>query len=208
MPVLAARGQEAKPPSFGASPADLPLEELTLDAIHQSFSAGQATSESLTQAYLERIRSLDGKTINAIIQLNPEAPAVAAALDRERKAKGPRSPLHGVPVLIKDNIDTSDQMWTTAGSLALSGSIASQDSYVAARLRAAGAVILGKSNLSEWANFRSTHSVSGWSGRGGQTRMPYALDRNPSGSSSGTGSAIAQGSPGRSRASPPRGALS
>ncbi len=191
MPIWAAGGQEAKPPSSGAPSADPPLEELTLDAIQQSFSVGQATSESLTHAYLERIRSLDGKTVNAIIQLNPEAPAVAAALDRERKAKGPRSPLHGVPVLIKDNIDTSDQMRTTAGSLALSGSIATQDSYVAARLRAAGAVILGKSNLSEWANFRSTHSVSGWSGRGGQTRMPYALDRNPSGSSSGTGSAIA-----------------
>jgi amidase len=170
---------------------DMSLEELTLDAIQRSFSSGQATSESLTHAYLERIRALDAKTVNAIIQLNPEAPAIAAALDRERLAKGLRSPLHGVPVLIKDNIDTADQMWTTAGSLALNGSIAPQDSYVAARLRAAGAVILGKTNLSEWANFRSTHSVSGWSGRGGQTRMPYALDRNPSGSSSGTGAAIA-----------------
>ena len=173
---------------------DMSLEELTLDAIQRSFSSGQATSESLTHAYLERIRALDAKTVNAIIQLNPEAPAIAAALDRERLAKGLRSPLHGVPVLIKDNIDTADQMWTTAGSLALNGSIAPQDSYVAARLRAAGAVILGKTNLSEWANFRSTHSVSGWSGRGGQTRMPYALDRNPSGSSSGTGAAIASSS--------------
>ena len=193
MPVLAAGAREAYSPSSGQHTAasDLPLEELTLDAIQQSFSAEHATSESLTHAYLERIRSLDGKTVNAIIQLNPEAPAIAIALDRERQAKGPRSPLHGVPVLIKDNIDTADQMWTTAGSLALNGSIAAQDSYVALRLRAAGAVILGKTNLSEWANFRSTHSVSGWSGRGGQTRMPYALDRNPSGSSSGTGAAIA-----------------
>ncbi len=192
-PLLAGRAQGAHSPAAGQSSTvtDLPLEELTLDAIQQSFSRGQATSESLTHAYLERMRSLDGKTVNAVIQLNPEGLALAAALDRERKAKGPRSPLHGVPVLIKDNIDTADQMWTTAGSLALNGSIAAQDSYVAARLRAAGAVILGKTNLSEWANFRSTHSVSGWSGRGGQTRMPYALDRNPSGSSSGTGAAIA-----------------
>ena len=193
MPVLAARAQEARSPSSGRSSTatDLPLEELTLDGIQQSFSSGQTTSESLTHAYLERMRSLDGKTVNAIIQLNPEALAIAVALDRERQGKGPRSPLHGVPVLIKDNIDTADQMWTTAGSLALNGSVATQDSFVAARLRAAGAVIIGKTNLSEWANFRSTHSVSGWSGRGGQTRMPYALDRNPSGSSSGTGAAIA-----------------
>ena len=193
MPALAAGAQQVRPLGSGrpTAAAGMALEELTLDAIQQSFSSGQATSESLTRAYLERIRPLDGRTVNAIIQLNPEALAIAADLDRERQAKGPRSLLHGVPVLIKDNIDTSDQMWTTAGSLALNGSIAAQDSYVAARLRAAGAVILAKTNLSEWANFRSTHSVSGWSGRGGQTRMPYALDRNPSGSSSGTGAAIA-----------------
>jgi amidase len=189
MPALAGGAQPGHSP--GSDQTGIPIEELTLDAIQQSFSAGQATSESLTHAYLERIRSLDGKTVNAVIQLNPEALAIAVSLDRERQAKGPRSLLHGVPVLIKDNIDTADQMWTTAGSLALNGSVAAQDSYVALRLREAGAVILAKTNLSEWANFRSAHSVSGWSGRGGQTRTPYALDRNPSGSSSGTAAAIA-----------------
>ena len=126
-----------------------------------------------------------------MIEINPDALAIADALDAERKTKGPRGPLHGIPVLIKDNIATADQMQTTAGSLALEGSIAPADAFLVAQLRAAGAVILGKTNLSEWANFRSTHSSSGWSGRGGQTRNPYALDRNPSGSSSGSGVAIA-----------------
>ncbi len=128
--------------------------------------------------------------MNSVIELNPDALSIADALDRERAAKGPRGPLHGVPVLIKDNIDTADRMMTTAGSLALEGSIAARDSAVAERLRAAGAVILGKTNLSEWANFRSSHSISGWSGRGRQTLNPYALDRNPSGSSSGSGAAV------------------
>ena len=126
-----------------------------------------------------------------MIEVNPEALAIADALDAERKAQGPRGPLHGIPVLIKDNIDTADRMMTTAGSLALEGSIAPRDAFVVERLREAGAVILGKTNLSEWANFRSTKSTSGWSGRGGQTRNPYALDRNPCGSSSGSGAAIA-----------------
>ncbi|HVN18536.1 MAG TPA: amidase, partial [Dongiaceae bacterium] len=128
--------------------------------------------------------------VNAVIEMNPDAPAIADALDQERKAKGPRGPLHGIPVLIKDNIDTADRMMTTAGSLALVGSKPPKDSLVAQKLRAAGAVILGKTNLSEWANIRSSHSTSGWSGRGGLTKNPYALDRNPCGSSSGTGAGI------------------
>ena len=150
------------------------------------------TAERLTEIYLSRIESIDraGPALRSVIEVNPEALALARALDAEFRVKGPRSPLHGMPVLIKDNIDTGDNMQTTAGSLALAGKPASTDSWVAARLRAAGAVILGKTNLSEWANFRSTHSVSGWSGRGGQTKNPYVLDRNPCGSSSGTGSAI------------------
>lgn len=148
-----------------------------------------------TEHYLARIAAIDrsGPRLNSVIEVNPGALAIAAALDRERAKKGPRGPLHGVPVLIKDNIDTADKMNTTAGSLALVGSIALRDSWVAARLRAAGAVILGKTNLSEWANYRSTHSVSGWSGRGGQTHNPYALDRNPCGSSSGSGAAVSAG---------------
>lgn len=173
-----------------ASVGDLPLEELTIDSIQESFRNGRSSARALTEAYIARIRELDWKTVNAVIELNPDALALAEASDRERHEGQVRGSLHGVPVLIKDNIDTADRMTTTAGSLALHGSIAAQDSAVAARLRAAGAVILGKTNLSEWANFRSNHSVSGWSGRGGQTRNPYALDRNPSGSSSGTGAAV------------------
>ncbi|MGA2425911.1 MAG: amidase, partial [Terriglobales bacterium] len=146
--------------------------------------------------YLQRIREIDkaGPMVNAVIEINPDALEIAEALDRERKATGPRGPLHGIPVLIKDNIDTGDRMSTTAGSLALLGSNAEShapsDAFVAARLRKAGAVILGKTNLSEWANIRSSHSTSGWSGRGGLTSNPYALDRNPCGSSSGTGAAV------------------
>jgi amidase len=169
------------------------LEEATLDDLERGFRAGQFTSRAVTEWYLARIDALDknGPRVNAVIEVNPEAAAIAEALDRERAAKGPRGPQHGVPVLIKDNIETADRMMTTAGSLALIGSIAPRDSFVAERLRAAGAVLLGKTNLSEWANMRSTHSVSGWSGRGGLTHNPYALDRNPSGSSSGSGAAAA-----------------
>lgn len=143
--------------------------------------------------YSERIVALDrsGPKLNAILELNPDAVTVAEQMDAERKAKGPRGPLHGIPVLIKDNIATADKMQTTAGSLVLVGFVPPSDSSVAAKLRQAGAVILGKTNLSEWANFRSSHSTSGWSGRGGLTMNPYALDRNPSGSSSGSGTAIA-----------------
>jgi len=176
--------------AFGQTPN---LEETTLGDLEQGFRSGRFTSRAVTEWYLARINTLDkhGPHVNSVIELNPEALAIADALDRERSSKGPRGPLHGVPVLIKDNIETADRMSTTAGSLALAGSIARKDSFVAERLRAAGAVILGKTNLSEWANFRSTHSVSGWSGRGGLTHNPYALDRNPSGSSSGSGAAAA-----------------
>jgi amidase len=152
-------------------------------------NAGTHTARSLTEAYLGRIEAIDGG-MRSVIEVNPDAVAIAVALDAERKAKGPRGPLHGIPVVVKDNIATADRMATTAGSLALVGAKAPRDSFVAERLRAAGAVILGKTNLSEWANFRSSKSSSGWSGRGGQCRNPYALDRSPCGSSSGTGAAV------------------
>ena len=169
------------------------MHELTITDIQTRMAAGELTAVALTEYYLRRIATLDrsGPALNSIIELNPDALEIAAALDAERREHGPRSALHGVPILLKDNIDTADRMQTTAGSLALEGHIAAQDATVAARLRAAGAVILGKTNLSEWANFRSTHSTSGWSSRGGQTRNPYALDRNPCGSSSGSGVAVA-----------------
>jgi amidase len=169
------------------------LEEATISDLQAAMSSGKETAESLAKKYLRRIKELDasGPALRAVIELNPDAPEIARALDRERAQKGPRGKLHGVPVLIKDNIATQDRMTTTAGSLALAGSIAPQDSFVAQKLREAGAVILGKSNLSEWANFRGHRSSSGWSGRGGQTKNPYALDRNPSGSSSGSAAAVA-----------------
>jgi amidase len=169
------------------------LDELTIAQLQDAQRSGKYTAQSLVEKYLTRIQDVDraGPMIRAVIETNPDAVSIAQALDRERKAKGPRGPLHGIPILIKDNIDTADRMMTTAGSLALEGSIAKRDSFVAQRLRAAGAVIFGKTNLSEWANFRSTHSSSGWSGRGGQTRNPYVLDRNTSGSSSGSGAGVA-----------------
>jgi amidase len=158
-------------------------------------NAGHASAASLTRACLDRIAAIDraGPTLNAIIELNPDAPGIAATIDAERKTKPPRSPIHGLPILVKDNLDTHDRMMTTAGSTALAGSIAPRDSFVVERLRAAGAVLLGKTNLSEWANFRGARSTSGWSGRGGLTKNPYALDRNPSGSSSGSAVAVAAG---------------
>ncbi len=169
------------------------LDELTIDDLQKGMASGRFAAMTLVRKYLDRIEAIDkqGPAINSVIELNPEAMAIAAGLDNERKAGRIRGKLHGVPVLIKDNIDTHDRMTTTAGSLALGGSIPLQDSFVAKKLRDAGAVIIGKTNLSEWANFRSSHSSSGWSGRGGQTRNPYVLDRNPCGSSSGTGAAIA-----------------
>jgi amidase len=168
------------------------LDEVTIADLQAGLASGKLTARSLTKKYLSRIEEIDksGPMLNAVIEINPDALAIADALDKERNEKGPRGPLHGIPVLIKDNIDTADRMQTTAGSLALLGSKPLKDSFVAQQLRAAGAVILGKTNLSEWANIRSSHSISGWSGRGGQTRNPYALDRNPCGSSSGSGAAV------------------
>ncbi|MEP6546640.1 MAG: amidase [Gammaproteobacteria bacterium] len=168
------------------------VEELTLADIAAAFADGRLTSRRLTQMYLDRINSLDrrGPALGSVLEINPHALDIADSLDRERQSRGPRGPLHGVPVLIKDNVETADHMMTTAGSMALDGWYAPVDAPLVARLRAAGALILGKTNLSEWANFRSTHSSSGWSGRGGQTRNPYALNRTPSGSSSGSAVAV------------------
>jgi amidase len=184
--------------SLSSHPAPVPvkpfdLEEVTTAALQAGMKSGKYTARSIAEKYLARIDEIDkrGPAINAVIEINPDALAIADVLDKERREKGVRGPLHGIPVLIKDNIDTADRMMTTAGSLALSGSIAPRDSFVAQRLRESGAVIFGKTNLSEWANFRSSHSTSGWSGRGGQTLNPYALDRNPCGSSSGSGAAAA-----------------
>jgi amidase len=188
----ASRSEEAAVASPGSRAFE--LDEITITELQSGMKSGKYTALSLTKKYLERIQEIDkqGPSLNSIIEINPDALAIAAALDRERKDKGSsRGPLHGIPVLIKDNIDTADHMMTTAGSLALLGSTPVQDSFVAKRLRESGAVILGKTNLSEWANFRSNHSSSGWSGRGGQTRNPYVLDRNPCGSSSGSGAAAA-----------------
>ena len=169
------------------------LEEATIADLQQRMERGQDTARSLVEKYTARIERLDrqGPALRSVIELNPEALTIADRLDAERRQKGARGPLHGIPILIKDNIATADRMTTTAGSLALEGVRAPQDAFVASRLRDAGAVILGKTNLSEWANFRSTHSSSGWSARGGQTRNPYALDRSPCGSSSGSAVAVA-----------------
>lgn len=169
------------------------LEEMSIAEMQAAMADGTLTAVTITQKYLSRIHDLDrnGPTVNSIIELNPDAQDIAEALDRERKATGPRGPLHGIAVVLKDNIDTSDQMMTTAGSLALAGATASRDAFVVQKLRQAGVVILGKTNMSEWANFRSSHSTSGWSGRGGLTLNPYALDRSPSGSSSGSAAAVA-----------------
>jgi amidase len=189
------------PPSSAAAPAReaaapevraFELDEITISELQDGMKSGRFTARSLVEKYSARIEEVDkhGPTLNAVIEMNPDALAIADALDQERKAKGPRGPLHGVPMLIKDNIDTADKMMTTAGSLALVGSKPPKDSMVAQKLRAAGVVLLGKTNLSEWANIRSSHSTSGWSGRGGLTKNPYALDRNPCGSSSGTGAGV------------------
>jgi amidase len=188
-------GAHAAEPS-GRTPAAVPefeLEEASIGELQDRMARGEHTALSLAKAYLARIDALDtkGPALRAVIERNPDALAIAAGLDAERKAGRVRGPLHGIPILIKDNIDTADRMTTTAGSLALEGSIAARDAFIVQRLREAGAVLLGKTNLSEWANFRSTHSTSGWSGRGGLCRNPYVLDRNTSGSSSGTGAGIA-----------------
>jgi amidase len=189
--------RENAPPRAAGSydPADLKpfeLDEITIADLQDGMKSGKYTARSIAELYLARIDAVDknGPTINSVIETNPDALAIADALDKERKEKGPRGPLHGVPVLLKDNIDTADRMMTTAGSLALVGAKPPKDSYVAQKLRAAGALILAKSNPSEWANIRSSHSTSGWSGRGGLTKNPYALDRNPCGSSSGSGAGV------------------
>jgi amidase len=179
-------------PSASAPPA-FELDEISIAQLQEGLKSGRYTARSLVGKYLDRIEDVDtkGPKLSSIIETNPDAMASAETLDRERKEKGVRGPLHGIPVLIKDNVDTADRMMTTAGSLALVGSKPTRDAFVATRLREAGAIILGKTNLSEWANFRSNHSSSGWSGRGGQTKNPYVLDRNPCGSSSGSGAAVA-----------------
>ena len=200
--VAAATGLASVAPlALSASPSPLPpvptpppfdLEEITVAQLQAGLASGRYTSRRLCEAYLTRIAQLDGRgpTLRSVIETNPDALAIADRTDAERRAGRSRGPLHGIPVLIKDNIATGDRMKTTAGSLALADASAPRDAFIARKLRDAGAVIIGKTNLSEWANFRSSHSVSGWSGRGGQCRNPYALDRNPCGSSSGTGAAI------------------
>jgi amidase len=189
---LAAAALGTTAPAWAGTPRPFELEETTIAGLQEAMKSGRETAASLAAKYLKRIDEIDrrGPAVNSVIETNPDAPEIARELDRERAGKGPRGPLHGIPVLVKDNIDTHDRMTTTAGSLALAGSIPPRDSFVARRLREAGAVILGKTNLSEWANFRSSRSTSGWSGRGGLTRNPYVLDRNPSGSSSGSGAAV------------------
>jgi len=175
------------------TPPAFELDELTIADLQQGLQSGKYSSRELVEKYSDRITDIDkkGPALYSVIEMNPDAEKIATALDRERKEKGPRSPLHGIPILIKDNIDTQDRMMTTAGSLALVGAKPARDAFVAQKLREAGAIILGKTNLSEWANFRSNKSSSGWSGRGGQTHNPYVLDRNPCGSSSGSGAAVA-----------------
>jgi len=169
------------------------LNEVTIDELQQKMQKGEYTSRSITEMYLKQIDAIDknGPTLNSIIELNPDALTMADALDQERKQGKVRSAMHGIPVLVKDNIDTGDKMMTTAGALAMEGNRASKDAFIIQQLRNAGAVVLGKTNLSEWANFRSNRSSSGWSSRGGQTKNPYILDRNPCGSSSGSGAAVA-----------------
>ena len=174
------------------SPAPFELDESTIAELSAGMQSGKFTAVSIAEKYIARIEEVDrkGPALNSIIELNPDALEIARSLDAERKERGPRGPMHGIPVLVKDNIDTADRMATTAGSLALLGSKPPSDSFLVQQLRRAGAVILGKTNLSEWANIRSSHSTSGWSGRGGLTRNPYSLDRNCSGSSSGSGAAV------------------
>lgn len=176
--------------SGGSSPIPpFELDEISVDELQQNMESGERTARSITELYLGRINEMDrqGPELRSIIETNPEALAIADDLDAERRTNGPRGPLHGIPVAIKDNIDTHDQMTTTAGSLALEGSISPMDSFIAQKLRSAGAIILAKANMSEWAYFRGLRATSGWSARGGQCRNPYALDRNPCGSSSGSG---------------------
>lgn len=171
---------------------DFQLLEVTIPELQEQMSKGELTSEQIVQLYLDRIKAIDetGPELNSVIELNPDALDIARKMDEEREAGNVRGPMHGIPVMIKDNINTADKMMTTAGAAALHGNYASADAFLVQQLRASGAVLIGKTNLSEWANFRSTRSSSGWSSRGGQTRNPYVLDRNPCGSSSGSGAAV------------------
>ncbi|HYL14702.1 MAG TPA: amidase [Terriglobales bacterium] len=194
--ILPALGAARELPRSNSPAPEVPafeLDEISSSALQDGMKSGKYTAHSIAEKYLSRIESLNkqGPAINALIEINPDALAISDTMDQERQAGKLRGPLHGIPLLIKDNLDTSDKMMTTAGSLALVGAKPPQDSTVVQKLRAAGAVIIGKTNLSEWANIRSSHSTSGWSGRGGLTKNPYALDRNACGSSSGSGAAVA-----------------
>ena len=191
--VVGAIGSKSAMAATSAPGPGINIVEANVADLQAAMQSGKLTSQKLVKLYLARIGAIDksGPRINAIIELNPDALSIAKALDLERKVKGARGPLHGIPILLKDNIATADKMQTTAGSLALIGAKPPRDAFLVTRLREAGAVILGKTNLSEWANMRSTRSTSGWSGRGGLTKNPYALDRNTSGSSAGSGAAIA-----------------
>ncbi|MEP6712530.1 MAG: amidase [Ferruginibacter sp.] len=192
-PAEKEKKEEAVKPIAEPVANDFVLNEITIDELQKKMKSGEYTSHAITQMYLDRIAQIDksGPKLNAVIELNPDALAIADAMDAERKNGKIRGPLHGIPVLVKDNIDTGDKMQTTAGALALEGNIAKKDAFIVNKLREAGAVLLGKTNLSEWANFRSTSSCSGWSSRGGQTKSPYILDHNPCGSSAGSGVAVA-----------------
>jgi amidase len=192
LPLIGEARESSQPPALPAEVPSFEFDELTIADLQEGMASGKYTARSLAEKFLARIDQVDkhGPALNSVIETNPDALAIADSLDRERKQSGARGPLHGIPMLIKDNIDTADQMMTTAGSLALVGAKPPKDATVAQKLREAGAVILGKTNLSEWANIRSEHSTSGWSGRGGQTKNPYALDRNPCGSSSGSGAGV------------------
>ncbi|RKS94249.1 amidase [Flavobacterium limicola] len=178
--------------SFEDSNAAFELDEETIDSLRKKLVSGKYTSEQLVHIYLKRIEAIDknGPQLNSVIEINPDAVSIAIELDKEMKSGKSRGPLHGIPILIKDNIDTGDKMQTTAGALAMEGNIATKDAFVVKKLREAGAIIIGKTNLSEWANFRSTQSCSGWSSRGGQTKNAYILDHNPCGSSAGSGAAV------------------
>ncbi|MFL5341789.1 MAG: amidase [Gemmataceae bacterium] len=190
--IVAAR-DEARADESPPTTPPFALSELTIDELQRRMKSGELSARALAEKYLARIEAIDraGPALRSVIEVNPDALSIGDELDKERQAKGPRGPLHGIPILAKDNIDTADRMATTAGSLALVGAKPLRDAFVVARLRQAGAVLLGKTNLSEWANIRCSYSTSGWSGRGGLTRNPYALDRNPSGSSSGSSVAVA-----------------
>jgi amidase len=189
------RSSDLGPRTPHLAPPPFELEDLSVAELQAGMRSGAYTARGITERFLARIDEMDkrGPAINSVIEINPDALALAGARDEERRAGRVRGPLHGIPVLLKDNIDTADNMRPSAGSLALAESVAPRDAFLVQRLRDAGAVILGKTNLSEWANFRSTKSSSGWSGRGGQTRNPYVLDRNPCGSSSGSGAAVSAG---------------